>query len=151
MGVSRTEMRRELAKVGIKFEQGYLPATDRLIQLYEKYVKGMTSSVAFEELKVQAEQLGFIFELQTWEFDDYTLDDEDKECWYKGTATQFKVTFPRDWPRGANYMEPGDVLAVQRALEEYQNRHQIRAEDERRSRENIDAVRKLSEHWKSER
>ena len=99
----------------------------------------------FEALKAEAKELGFTFELQEWESDDYTLDANDKECWYKGKQAQLKIIYPIDYLRSANYIDLDDSLALQRAIEEYHSRFTLRASDEKISQNTRDSMAKLKE------
>lgn len=80
----------------------------------------------FDELKKEAENIGFKFELQEWEADDYTIDDDEKEHWFKSKEKAWKVTFPTDYPRPADWIDINDdapmVKRLTRLLKEYEQR-----------------------------
>ena len=99
----------------------------------------------FEALKAEAKELGFTFELQKWVADDYTLDENEKEHWHKEKCSALKVTYPLDYPRHADFIEIGNSLSLQRCLDEYHNRFEIQASDEKISQNTIDSIASLRE------
>ena len=99
----------------------------------------------FETLKTQAEELGFTFELQEWKADDYTIDDDGKEHWIKTKEFALKMTYPLDYPRPTSYLEIGNSLSLQRAIEQYHNRFELRAYDDKISQNTRESIAKLKE------
>ena len=103
----------------------------------------------FEQLKGQAERLGFKFEWREWIPDGYVEDEAGNVTKRLITKkeTAWKVTFPPDYPRPSTMIgvstedEVSILRSLQHALNEYNRREEIWAENKRVSEENVRAMR----------
>jgi len=111
--------------------------------------------MTFEQLKAQAEEIGFRFELQTWIPDGYVEDEDgnDTNRLITKKDTAWKVTFPFDYPRpftmiGVSYEDEESMIrSLQYAIDEYNRREEIWAENKRVSDENIRAMQAFGEKF----
>jgi len=97
----------------------------------------MEDKMNWEETKQEATKLGFTFEEQTWIPDGYQEDEDGEETSKLITepVTQLKVMFPTNYPHPAQWIDIGDVNALQYFIDEYLNRYKIAEETKRHNKE----------------
>jgi len=109
--------------------------------------------LTFEQLKAQAEAIGFKFEWIEWIPDGYIEDEDGNDTSRRITQkdTAWKVTFPPAYPRPFTMIgvseesEESMVRHLQSAIDEYNRREEIWAENKRVSEATVQAVKALGE------
>lgn len=97
--------------------------------------------MTYEQLKTQAEAMGFKFETQRWVPDGYIEDEDGNDTSRPITkeVSAIKVTFPPDYSRPPHWIydddEAGKIKSLQYAIDEYNNKEAIFAENIRKSEE----------------
>ena len=99
--------------------------------------------MTFEQLKKQAEDMGFKFEWREWVPDGYIEDEDgnDTRRLITKKATAWKLTFPADYPRPFTMHEVSKeasmIRSLQHSIDEYNRREELWAEDKRISEETV--------------
>lgn len=102
--------------------------------------------MTYEQLKAQAETMGFKFETQRWVPDGYIEDEDgnDTRRLITKEVSAIKVTFPPDYSRPPDWIydddEAGKIKSLQYAIDEYNNKEAIFAENIRKSKETEQAM-----------
>lgn len=101
--------------------------------------------MTFEQLKTEAEAMGFKFDWRAWVPDGYVEDEDGNDTNRPITKkdTAWKVTFPPAYPRPFTMIgvsgedEESMIRSLQFVIEEYNRREEIWAENKRVSEENV--------------
>ncbi len=109
--------------------------------------------MTFEQLKKEAEAMGFKFRWTEWVPDGYIEDEDGNDTSRLITKkdTAWKVTFPPDYPRPFNMIytseetEASIIKSLQFAIDEYNRREEIWAEEKRMSDANVKAMQAFKE------
>ena len=113
--------------------------------------------MTFEQLKKEAEAMGFEFRWTEWVPNGYIEDEDgnDTSRLITKKSTAWKVTFPPDYPRPFTMVEVSTgteasmIRSLQHSIDEYNKREEIWAEDKRMSEANIKAMRAFKEKFGS--
>ncbi len=109
----------------------------------------------FNELKTEAERMGFKFEWREWVPDGYIEDEEgnDTKRLITKRDTAWKITFPPDYPRPFTMIEVSTgneasmIRSLQHSIDEYNRREEIYAENKRVSEETKKAMQAFNEKF----